>query len=363
VATLEFEASYPEGFSYLNGIREMPDGRVLAADPLSQVLLRIDLETGTADTLGGVGPGPQEYKQPDQVFPLPGDSTLLVDLEKMQLTVIDPDGFFVDGIAMTLPGGEGFPFILHPRFVDANGSLYDQAPRSRDEGPQDSVAVIRYDRGTATMDTVGMAWFPRPEQIRSRGGGFRQRLLIPMDEWAVGPDGRVAIIRSQDFSVEWRFPDGRTVVGPPNPFPTYPIEGPDKEAHVAEIRTSGISSTAVASRDGSVRQMTMSRGIFRGGDLPQVEDFEWGDHLPRFRPNRTLVSPRGEVWVEPFLPVDSLPRVEVFDEAGVRRGAIMLPPGRRVIGFGEDQAGRELVYLARTDEFDLRWLERYRVVR
>ncbi len=109
--------------------------------------------------------------------------------------------------------------------------------------------------------------------------------------------------------------------------------------------------------------MTMSRGIFRGGDLPQVGDFEWGEYLPRFRPNRTMVSPRGEAWVEPFLPVDSLPRVEVFDEAGVRRGAIMLPPGRRVIGFGEIREGHEVVYLTRTDEFDLRWLERYRVVR
>ena len=40
------------------------------------------------------------------------------------------------------------------------GSLYDQAPRSRDGGPPDSAAVIRYDRETATMDTVAMVWLP-----------------------------------------------------------------------------------------------------------------------------------------------------------------------------------------------------------
>ena len=80
VAHLELEASFPEPFSFVNSVREMADGTIMAADPLGQVLLRMDLSAGTADTLGRVGEGPQEYQQPDQVFPLPGDSTLLVDL-------------------------------------------------------------------------------------------------------------------------------------------------------------------------------------------------------------------------------------------------------------------------------------------
>ncbi len=75
--SLEFEVVYPEAFSFLNGVRELSDGRVLAADPFGQVVLRIDLDAGKADTLGGVGPGPEEYMEPDQVLPLTGDSTLL----------------------------------------------------------------------------------------------------------------------------------------------------------------------------------------------------------------------------------------------------------------------------------------------
>jgi hypothetical protein len=80
VATLQLDATYPEPFSYLSRVRELSDGTILAADPISQVLLRIDLDAGTADTLGRKGPGPQEYDGPDEVFPLPADSTLLVDL-------------------------------------------------------------------------------------------------------------------------------------------------------------------------------------------------------------------------------------------------------------------------------------------
>jgi hypothetical protein len=75
-AILELESTFPEAFSYLSHIRELSDGRILAADPTSQVLLRLDFESGVADTIGRHGAGPQEYEGPDMVLPLPGDSTL-----------------------------------------------------------------------------------------------------------------------------------------------------------------------------------------------------------------------------------------------------------------------------------------------
>ena len=74
----EPEATFPEGFAFVQRVRELTDGRVLVADPLGQVLLIVNLAAGTADTLGGVGQGPEEYRQPDAVWALPGDSTLLV---------------------------------------------------------------------------------------------------------------------------------------------------------------------------------------------------------------------------------------------------------------------------------------------
>jgi hypothetical protein len=204
-----------------------------------------------------------------------------------------------------------------------------------------------------------MVWLPKPEQI-SHGNGFTQRMLEPSDDWAVGPDGRVAIVRANDFSVEWRFSDGRTVAGPSHPFRSFPVERADKEAYLAELRTSGISSMAVGHPSTGIQRISMSRGLYRSGEVPDVSAYEWAEALPRFRSGRTRVSPLGEAWVEPFLPVDSAPRMEVFDEAGVWRGSIQLPTGRRLIGFGKSQ---ETVYLVRTDELDLKWLERYRVVR
>jgi hypothetical protein len=145
VATLELDATYPEPFSYLSGVRELAGGKILAADPTSQVLLRLDLDAGTADTLGRHGPGPQEYDGPDQVFPLPGDSTLLVDLGNGRLIVIDPQGTFVSWTPMARPRDDGRLRIVQPRFVDAAGNLYTNAPYFQASAP-DTTAIRRIDR-------------------------------------------------------------------------------------------------------------------------------------------------------------------------------------------------------------------------
>lgn len=147
LAALHLEVTYPEPFSYVSSVRELSDGTILVADPISQVLLRIDLDAGTTDTLGRQGAGPQEYQEPDQVFPLPADSTLLVDLGNGRLTVIDPEGNFVGWTPMTT-NSESAPMgvrTVHPRFLDAAGNVYVTGPYDP-EGPPDSTVIHRIDR-------------------------------------------------------------------------------------------------------------------------------------------------------------------------------------------------------------------------
>ena len=86
-------------------VRELPDGRVLVADPLGQVLVAIDMGAGTADTIGRRGAGPGEYDQPDAVSPLSGDSTLLVDLGNGRRSILGPD--LLQGA--TIPLAFGYP--------------------------------------------------------------------------------------------------------------------------------------------------------------------------------------------------------------------------------------------------------------
>ena len=265
VATLELDAAYPEPFSYLNGVRELGDGRLLAADPLSKVLLRVDMEAGTADTLGSVGGGPQEYQQPDQVFPLPGDSTLLVDLGKTYLTVIGPDGNHHDGMSMAQSGEEGRMSVIIPSAVDDAGRIYFGGSGANLGGPADSTSILRHDRSTETTETLATLW--RTEPVITRSGGNVSMMLprmVPNDDWAVGSDGRVAVVRANGYRVEWYMPDGQVVTGPETPFEPLAIGQADKQAELEAPRSGGMMMMMSMGSSGE-QSMYMSRGGCFGG--------------------------------------------------------------------------------------------------
>jgi hypothetical protein len=61
------------------------------------------------------------------------------------------------------------------------------------------------------------------------------------------------------------------------------------------------------------------------------------------------------------MPADKPGRVDVFDQQGMRLGFIELPLRSKVIGFGAHSDAGVTVYVTRTDELGLVWLERYRV--
>lgn len=363
-ARLELDVSYPEPFSFLNSVRERGDGTIMAADPLSQVLLRLDLTAGTADTLGRVGEGPQEYQQPDQVYPLPGDSTLLVDIGKVQLTVVDPQGNFHTGMKMASASDDGRFTVVMPEYVDSQGLIYVTGSRDMD-GPSDSTELVRFDRASGESTTLGWTW--RPEPIVTRSGDNVRMTSIQMaarDDWAVGAQGQLAIIRANGYTVEWYYPDGRVVTGPPNTVDTPGISEGEK-LHFLENRGSDGLMMMVAMTQGGAAEMSMSRGGGgMGGDgEPNLRDFEWAEEFAPFRPDRAQISPQGHLWVERWLPSDENPLFDVFDGEGVKIGSVTLPENRRLIGFGTTDAGAPAVYLVRTDEFDLKWLERYGVLR
>ena len=356
LGSLELDASFPVSFSYLNGVRELSDGRILVADPISQVLLRLDFEAGTADTIGGQGAGPQEYEGPDRVFPLPGDSTLLVDLGNGRLTVIDPLGDFVEWTPMTNTADGGQARTISPRFVDTAGHIYTTAPYYL-PSPDDSTGVHRIDRASGEETPVASHW-NTPYVRRPRGA--KRPMLRPYDDWAVGADGRVVVVRANGYSVDWFFPDGRVVEGPPNDAEIFPLGLPEMESELEKVSATAVFTRSLVGESG-VESQQMSRGVpagFFGG----VDEVEWPETLPTFRVGGTLVSPDGEAWVERMVPVGSPGRVEIFDDSGIRLGYFELPLQAKIIGFPAGDDVGSAVYVARTDDVGLMWLERYRIV-
>ena len=365
LATLELDAAYPEAFSYLSGVRELPDGRLFAADPLSQVLLRVDMDGETADTLGRVGEGPGEYQQPDAVFPLPGDSTLLVDIGKTYLTVMGPDGGFHGGQSMALPSEEGIPTVIIPNAVDGSGRIYYQGMGGMRDGPQDSISVSRYDRTTNSSEVIVQAW--RTEPVITRSGdnvSMSRPRMVPNDDWAVGEDGRVAVVRANGYFVQWIMPDGSVITGPETPFEAIGISRAHKEANLEESSSAGLSIAVMMTSSGGT-SMQMSRGgggMRMGGDGPTVDGETWGETFPPFRDRSARVSPANDLWVQRWLPANRDPRMDIFGPDGVRKGSVVTPRGAELIGFGRGPGGADRAYFVRTDEVGLHWLERYRIV-
>jgi hypothetical protein len=351
----ELETTFPQAFSMVQRVHELPDGRVMVADPLGQALVVADMAAGTADTVGAVGKGPGEYNQPDAVFPLPGDSVLLVDLGNARLTVLGPDRSFTETmpIAQGDPASGGLQIVL-PRATDSQGKLYFRPMGGMMGQLPDSAAVARYDRAAGVYDTLAMVKIPDMKRS-TQGGAGNQNVMIrpvplsPEDAWAVSWDGRVAVARSGDYHVEWIDPDGRVVVGDPVDYEPVAIGRAEKEEWVEGL-SNGIS-VGISMNNGQ-RQMQMGRG--GGGDSPALDTFEWPEYKPAFEANGVFVTPEGDIWVARHVPAGAAVHFDVFGSDAQLKGSVSLPAGRDLVGFGIGK-----LYAVRTDDVGLQWLEVY----
>lgn len=356
-------ATYGDGFGSIRGLRELPDGRVLISDGLGQALIVADLAYSSADTVGRVGGGPDEYQAPDGLWPLPDDATLLVDLGNGRLTELGPDLSFGETMPMAqqAQGGQGPMMggglsIVIPRGVDGDGRVYFQGMgRMRGGAMPDSAVILRLDRESGAIDTVGRVKLEERKRTESGGGNnqnvmIRPRPLTAQDAWAAAWDGRVAVARAGDYHLDWITPDGQIVSGAPVEYEPLRVTRADKEEWVAGLRSGiGIAVTV----DNDRMQTNFSRGGRGFGRDSGIDEYEWPERKPAFRPN-VRVSRSGDAWVERHVEAGDPRMFDVFDARGNLKARVWLPDDRELIGFGEGN-----VYLMRRDEFDFEWLERY----
>ena len=354
----EPDAVWPAAFSVLSTVRELPDGRVLVADPLGQVLMRLDLDAGVADTIGGVGEGPAEYRQPDAVWPLPGGRTLLVDLGNGRLTELDSTLAFGDTRPYSI-GDLGLQEIVLalPQAVDERGGLYFRGFGR--PGERDSAEVLRYDFESEALDTVAMVKVP-DVVVRTSGGPGEQNQSIsqvplsPADAWGVAPDGRVVVARVGDYHVDWIALDGSITHGPAMPHAPVNLGRAEREQWAHErLEQGGGMSFAVLNNNGVVT-MTATRGGPPGEDNSDLDNRPWPEVKPPFYSVPLPVDPMGRAWVRRHRAAGEAPAYDLFDSYGEAVMTIEFGMGRRVIGFGSG-----VLYAIHMDEFGLQVLERY----
>lgn len=366
------EASFPDGFTTVTGVRELPDGRVIVADSRERTLRTLDLRTGASTAVGREGAGPLEWGMPSRLYAMPGDSTLMSDFSNARYLIILPDG---------RPG----PTFRIPESSPAwNGSLIgvDQRGRliltrervvssDRMAGTSGVVHVIRYDRASSKLDTLAELAVPKGERsgARSMPGGM---LLSYTNLPFAGSDavasmmsvahGRLAIVRAADYHVDWIDENGRRAAGPKAQPTGIRITAAEKEAFTkAQVRPGAI---IVRGAGGGAVPAPGAGGTARGGAvaLPPGstfgnEEMTWPAVKPPFVANSVFLSTDGRMWaMRSRAHDDSMHTYDVFDASGRVAERVRLPARTRLVGFGKGT-----VYLARTDDDDLQILERYRM--
>lgn len=349
-------ATLPFQFSLIRGVRELANGSLLAAAPLDDVLLRIDPTLRRADTLGRHGRGPGEYIQPDAVWPLAADSSLLVDLGNNRLSVIDPHGKILGNTMSILSGGgPRGPTMIMPSGMDRRGAIW-----FRENNPGDTTWVSRYDR--ATRQTTRMAALKAAAMKRTESGPTNNRRQsatsipwAPADGWAVAPSGLLYLVRVSDYHVEVVPAQGAKRIGAPVPFAPVKIGTAEKEEYADGAARGGALSVSIENRNGE-QSVAMARGKSGPGGPGggSLDDLPWPDAKPAFDPGQLWVDAKERLWVRRHQPAGRPALYDVFDERGARIASVRLPARRTIVGMGAHS-----VYVASYDDDDLQQLERY----
>src|SRR5574338_1536138 len=200
---------------------------------------------GRTTKIGRNGSGPVEYALISGLVAMPGDSTLAFDEGNGRFALVGPDLMIRRTFVLTLPG-LGLP--TGARGVDAQGRFYIRIPAwmFQNARRRDTLPIVRYDVARGRVDTLAFAKgiTARPA-VEHRVMGVPYVIFAPEDQWAVAPDGRVAVVRSGDYHVEWYGAGPRVVRGPPVPFVRRRVTAADRFAYIRHfIENSSASGKA-----------------------------------------------------------------------------------------------------------------------
>jgi len=345
---------------------------VLLDEQLKVVKVVADRTVGTAYGPYGVG-----------ILAWHGDSTMLLDGASSSMRVVDGAGEL--GRVMAAPRREDFGQLFgrlgNPGF-DSRGRLVYRGPdisyleqvRRGKLGPAsglDSVPLVRFNLASRQIDTATFVrvHFTRivPHEERWVEGdrhyarSYIRHVMHPaptVDDWAVLADGRITVVRGQDYHVDFIDGDGNVVSGPKIPFPWRRLSAGDKVALIdsskalrARLIADGVPLGNVAPTPYTETHGTPTVGVTTGGGgsaggapspsnvTPPAEMYVDPDELPDYQPVFAAGAVRadadGHVWVRtiPPAPLAGGAIYDVIDGAGHLVDRVQVPRGSAIAGF------------------------------
>jgi hypothetical protein len=386
-----------EPLGLLLGVRPLADGRVIVNDGQRRRLLMFDASlaraTVIADSAGSTGLRYGPNASP--IVAHLGDSTLFLDRAAQAFIVLDAQGR--QARLAALPKNQDLLWIGGSRAsIDPAGRLvYRGAPKgnpTRDTGQTvminrlpESAPVVRASFETRTIDTAGHVKLPLlQENHRARQPDGSARVTVVLfglswvDDWTMTSDGAIAILRGQDYHIDWIAVDGTRTSTAKIPFDWRALSDEDQmrladsaaketqafidrtAAAPPPMRPDGTPGLRIAARadlaTGAIQVMPIdARAV--AAPLDRIPDFD-----PPFRAGSVLADLDTRVWILPSVSTRALKGglvYDVVDRQGTLVERVELPSGRSVAGFS---AGGVL-YMMHKDPSDVWRLERTRVVR
>lgn len=396
-------ATSGESFGVLAGIRSLPGGRLLVNDMRGRRVVMLDSALSpiavVADSTSATGTA--YASRFAGILAYRGDSTLFVDPQSLSMLVIDPAGKIsrVMSIprsqdAMALTGGmlggaafDGRSGIIYRGggAMRMNRTMGPGGPSSHAPPPEqpDTAAVVRIDLASRKLDTVTFVKIPKFNmQITQddKGQMTITREINPLptvDEWAMMPDGSVAILRGRDYHIDWLRPDGTRSASPKIPFDWQRLTDEDKVAFIDSVKAARarmLAADSAATAGGAARPDGAPRGdgaVAMGGAVSTVTSMRVGgpggsvttssgpgnvefvrpDELPDYRPaffaGALRVDDAGNLWIRTTaMPTEQGAVVhDVVNGRGELVDRVQVPGGRTIVGFGTDGS----VYLTRRE--------------
>ena len=351
-----------EPFSLVSGALELKASQVLAVDATEMTVSLVDFSKGTRTTIGRQGSGPGEYRMPAGLFRLQGDSLWLFDAMQQRLVAFNPDLTAGTTIPMLVFDQATTTALTAPFFGDRKGQIYASAMKieaGRSGGNiqmslPDSVGVVRVDpRGKAGRTELARVRFPisgKPD-IKQNGTALKYTMAFPglvaSDPWTVFPDGRIAIVRGATYTVEFIAADGKKTSARVA-YDPIKVTAADQKAEMDEARR------AMAEQGKTVQKMMPPNVTM---DFELLPPAEWPANYPPVSPLGALAAPDGRLWVKRGTPFRlGREQWDVIDPAGKLIARWRLPAKTTLVAVGQG-----VVYTVRTDEDDLRYLQRIEV--
>ncbi len=398
---------------------EVAGGRVFVNDIVARRLLLYDATLDSAVVVAdSSGETSNAYGSlPATLLAYRGDSALFVTPGALSMEVLSPDGAVARVMAMP-PSSGGIPALIGNIFgtpgFDARGRLLyfsavRMAFRSTSPGaelprlePPDSALIVRFDFAARALDTAAVIRIPKTSMTVSRDDQGRFRVSMKaypprtVDDWAVTSDGALAVVRGQDYHVDWLNPDGTWTPTPRMPYEWEHLNDEQKTAlldstakAMQELMDSmparmqrtggaaagGVAVTGEAGRPGAggaggtmiftarpgpggpggsggpPTQVSMRVPTVTRADLADVPDYR-----PPFGQAAVRADRDGNLWIRTNKQVDGRPVYDVVNRRGEITDRVQLPPFRTIAGFGPG-----LVYMGVQDSTGVTHLERARI--